>query len=371
MKTTLVFGVLLGFCFLFSGCTKNENKIQILTSNESAVLDCLGISEEDVHVLGDYVIVEDDYLIDRELLTLPQLINSQSNLEDRQYVSNHLAVSWENAGNVKYYIDTSVLNMVNGADWEQAIVQALTDWSSIPYTNLSFTRVYISSYGNLKFFRDNSNSLPSCARNLPSRTFAMAKFGNLYIGNWISINDDGPSSNSDGKLSIIRHEVGHTLCFRHSNAPNELDHTWACPNDEIYKLYLNNTPVNDEKSIMRKSIKGTALIKFNKFDKISAQYLYPSNCCHPLILSGVFDGINHTIITLASPTVHYYLYRFERLYDDNSPPTPIGVMGEDSTNIYNVPFSGYPGTTYQIRVIGSNFQGMWYSMPSDTISVSY
>jgi hypothetical protein len=287
--------VLLSASLLIS-CQKNiadqpETKDGIDPALKS-YLGCLNFNTANLQDGGDYIIAEGDIVLSKKSLYEKMQRQDKYNPAEEQYALNGTAVlSWANVPTINYFIDASVTNIpVDGADWVTAIVQSANDWNNIASCRVQFTRVFNAGAAELTFFADNAAAVPACSRNLNNNTFAQARFPeNDNIGTYISINDNGPATSLDGKLTIMRHEIGHALGFRHSdmyqrlgnNANEGANGTTNCGQQVLGGNLIHGTPSRDLGSVMVSATSGFDNVNFNAADIRAAQILYPDACCYP------------------------------------------------------------------------------------------
>ena len=284
--------------------------------------------------------------------------------DTEQFVVNTSGVvTFANVLNMNYFIDSSVPPIAG--DWEGAIRTATQDWENLPNCRVSFNEVTSAGSADIVFYADNSSGLPSCARNLGSGTYAMAEFpGGGEIGSWISINDSDVSSTQANRVTVIRHEIGHALGFRHDNPigngePVNATGSSICGNDVFGANQLVGTPTSDGSSVMVPFIGTSTSINFSSNDQQAATFLYPANYGYPApeittvqqyYAGGSFKDLR---FTMATPTVRMYRYRIERLPPWSSTP----VQTQEYTTTGNIFWlNDVPYGTWNFRITCLNYR---------------
>ncbi|HWK07383.1 MAG TPA: M57 family metalloprotease [Puia sp.] len=343
----------------------NVNK-GILAWFKSAGFDTKGIG-----VTPDNYVLEGDMLIDKK--TVQAAMNSKNGasgsstnnpvnkITPDQYGINAAAssdgtgiISWVNTQNIPYYIDPSVTGLTNGADWANAIVTATQNWTNIPNCAVSFVQVNAAASAQIVFYSAASANVPGGATALGASTYAASRFPqNGFIGSYVIINPTGPASSATGKVSIMQHEIGHTLGMRHSNAlvDGEGTNGVGLQGQVVNGANLfNDTPSDDTQSLMFASYNGTATLGFDTYDNYAAQQLYPDNTAPGFSFGWIPNNRNLRDVEYLYVQTHgnfWFSMKLERM--DNS-----GTIV--STNTYIGPDS-YWNTAYRVATDYSGING--------------
>ncbi len=273
----LKFSLISAFIFIFSCSKKDENTTNILIDK----LDCLGFDHNKVEMLDENtVLVEGDIIFEKDMILNPEkyAIHSHDHVEDRQYTSGAGLIAPDNV-DIDYWIDPIV-----PATWVTAITTAAADWTSLTNCSITFTRLTAPPVAGtgLIFTTQNTTNAAALARaptacfTIPIGIFATAKFPmGGFVGSLIIINL-GMSPNASGQLTIMRHEIGHTLGFRHSDSvANGESNVISCDGTMLgAPAWIPCTPTNDGTSIMRSTTSGTVLTAINNNDAWSARLYY-------------------------------------------------------------------------------------------------
>lgn len=284
--------------FIFS-CSKNR-EINVQDNVDQTILDkldCLGFSSENVQMLDENtILIENDLILEKDMILNPEKhgFHVHSDIEDRQYAAGTGVLSAANYGNITYWIDPAV-----PANWVTAINEATTDWNAIASCNVNFTQVLNAPNAgdNCVVFTTHSTAnpvalsrAPAACFAIPGATFARGMFpiGGL-VGSAVIINlASNTTPNADGRRTIMRHEIGHTLGYRHADAVANSEGNVACGGVNVgAPTLICGTPSAESTSIMWSTTTGTVLVPFTNNDLRAARLLYP-------------DGIPQGIITMTS-----------------------------------------------------------------------
>ncbi len=369
MKRICIYCSMVALAILTFRCATDEVSEDIagsdshpLDSELSEFLSCQGFDLTDAKLYDEHIVLEHDIVI--RLDEIKRMMNERTpgNGKTEQFVTNiGSIVTFNNVLDITFFIDNSV-GPIDG-DWEAAIRTATQNWEDLTYSRIGFTEVFTAGQADLVFYADTHTSLPTCARNLSSGTYAMAEFpGGGQPGRWISINDNDLSATQANRETVIRHELGHALGFRHDNPINgngeQTNYTGssACGNDVLGANLLVGTPTSDGASIMVPSIGTSTSINLSTNDAKSATFLYPAGYSAPQIStitqyykSPTTKDIN---INMVNPTVRMYRFRVERLPPWSSTPVQTTEYTTTSNSFWllNVPHG-----TWNFRITSLNY----------------
>ena len=401
MKTKLFYILPILLVILFSRCTEfdtgpiqsNIEKLPIvnLQTNDPEIYDylnCQGFDLTKGFFDENYVVLEGDIILQRnQLKSFLLKSTSVENKRISQYVVDIGGISDQsNILSIKFFIDSSVSGIPG--DWPGAIRTATADWNNIPNTVMTYTEVFTAGSADLIFYSDQSTNLPNCMRNLKDPEWSVDQFGNPYFdtslthaaaefpgnnepGRFISINNDGHSENQNNRVTIIRHELGHNLGFRHNNAAATEDEDGdftACGINSVFGANrLVGTPTNDASSIMVSNLNTTQNINFNSNDKKSASFLHPSGTLYPsypyngpmiqtITKNGTLDPLKKDVsATISTPVFHYYKYRIERFNQWSS--SALQSTEYSYTSAPTFILNNVPHGTWRFRVSAVNYKG--------------
>lgn len=229
----------------------------------------------------------------------------------RQYtVQGAFLPTRANIQTIDYFIDTNL-----PTDWQNAVITATADWTSITNCDVAFNRVFTHAAADISIFRDDNTTLPAGMRNLAANIFASACFPNgTTVGRFVSINHDNTFLTQQiQRTNTARHEIGHNLGFRHVNNASETAAGSDNCGNNFNRIQICGTPTDDANSVMRTGVKNDA--NFSNNDQNAARVLFPTSCAAPTILgvdwtySG-FGGVYSFTIYNSFPASNVY-YRLE------------------------------------------------------------
>jgi predicted Zn-dependent protease len=290
----VVCALLTCIAFCVGGCNKttveNVSPTNAKLSQQEKLdnlLEKAGFNKEKIVDFGEYMVYDNEVVLTKSDFTnrIKQCEASNSNAKVDQWVlDSDGIVNYSKVQSMSFRIDPSITTIPNGNDWVNAIRQALNDWSNIGQDNINFTET-TSANADVTFFSDNAIPL-ACMQNLNVNTFAIALMpsgGNP--GRFVSINDNGPASDFVGKLYIVKHEIGHSLGFRHSDwqdrgqqgDPSEPVGFDVCGISYYGANLLSKTQEFDNNSVFNAFATGFDDIDFSNDDRVSARMLYPNS----------------------------------------------------------------------------------------------
>ena len=377
------------FALIAFSCTTEDENLNIAPQQQYVdlaqdselydYLDCQDFDLTDAKLYDEHVVVEGDISIRLDVIRkmIEEGEQNVSNGRTSQFVGNTNSVAaFSSVLNIEYFIHSSVVLMTG--DWDEAIEAATQDWEDLPYCRIGFERVYSAVGADLKFYADNESALPDCMEDLGGLNVAQAEFSGEGIpGRWISINVSNIPLTLVNRESIIRHEIGHTLGFRHDDPigndepVNQTDDTVVCDHDVLGANKLVGTPTIDASSIMNPITSRTAEFNLSSDDGKASTYLYPDGYTAPVISSitqyyATSSSKNVKIIMSTPSPVRMYRYRADRLPPWSSTPVQSNeYVGASNTFwLYNVPHG-----TWKFRITSLNY-GRDATYPGNTQQVT-
>ncbi len=268
-KILKLFLIIFSLNFLFSSC-KREN-VAIQSNIPQTVLNQIaaqGFSTDNVRKVSNGYLVEGDIILTNENLTQPASSPTLLIANEEQYRTTNLVK------NLPRTITVSVTNLPTV--YSNATNDAIARYNALPGTTLTFQRV--SSNGNINIVGFNEG--PSGGYiTLGSSGFPTSS-GNPYNEIQLNTNAQAYGTNPDQGYvtSVIQHEMGHCIGFRHTDYMNR---AYSCGGRRVNEgkagvgaILIPGTPSKpDAGSFMLSCSDGTDRT-FNANDKIAMAYLY-------------------------------------------------------------------------------------------------
>lgn len=235
----------------------------------------MGFNLNNIEELKDYYLVENDILFSKHDTNL------QNTGKPAQAHSNSL-VSMDNVNIINVGIHNSLPS--SGDDnWRNAIVAAINDWNSISDCRVNFT-ITATSEADILIGSDEGI--------LPPNTPASAILPiSGQPGFQIAINLDAANNrvfSEDEKKHILKHELGHTIGFCHTNGPLRGEDT-----DPSGYNVIQYTPTGFGSNQDPSSVMNTGTVPslvFSSYDLFAARYLYPELYLMSEMISYPLDG---------------------------------------------------------------------------------
>ncbi|MDN5284918.1 MAG: protease [Mucilaginibacter sp.] len=266
-------GMLCVTSMLFS-CTKNnqsvEKKADPATQVSADVLkniSALGFSTADVRKQGDNYLVEGDILLTSANLSEASTSPNLRIAETEQYRTTNLVK------NLPRTITVSVSNLPTV--FATATANAIARYNAL---NLTITFQVVSSGGNIQIIGFNEG--PSGGYITLGSSGFPTSAGNPY--NQIQMNTNAAAYGTNPDLgyvtSVIQHEIGHCIGFRHTDYFNRAFSCGGTATNEgsagIGAINIPGTPTAADAASWMLACSNGSDRTFNANDKIALNYLY-------------------------------------------------------------------------------------------------
>lgn len=252
-------------------CNKKEVvENQTVDQSVSSRVQALGFSPEDIVETDGGYLVEGDIFLTRDDLYKPADIHSLFVGDEEQYHTTNLVTGTPR--NIKVYIKTSG-GQALPASYGTALDVAIGRYNAENLT-LSFTRVNTAAEGDIDITKGTGNYLASAG--FPTST------GNPYNSVKVNSNAIGNGSSStfiNYVASILAHEMGHCIGFRHTDY---MSRQYSCGGSAynegdggVGAIHIPGTPTGPDADSWMLSCTGPNVNRpFNANDKIALDFLY-------------------------------------------------------------------------------------------------
>ena len=261
---------ILALSMVFVSCQKEEKLMPQVSQSVLDQIASLGFSTEGVHKVSEGYLVEGDIILTESNLKEPSNSPSLLIANEEQYRTTNLVTSLPRT------VTVSVSGTLTSlAVWSDAANAAIARYNALPGTRLVFQRV--SSGGDIDIFGFNEG--PSGGYiTLGSSGFPSG--GDPYNQIKMNTNNQAYGTNPDLNYvaSVIQHEMGHCIGFRHTDYFNRALSCGGRRSNEkagsIGAILIPGTPSGfDAESFMLACSNGGNR-DFNANDKIAMNYLY-------------------------------------------------------------------------------------------------
>lgn len=266
MKTTrLLTLVALVAMFGFSSCQKEEGEV---TANEVSAMTLakisnMGFNTQNVQRVDGGYLVEGDIMLSDSDLNVSLETNALRVGESEQYRTSNL-VSVGSGRTIRVAITTSL-----PSSYVTALDEAIRRYNA---ENLLIKFQRVSSSYNILFSKAPTGSTYLASAGFPSG-------GNPY--NSVKVNSDylGTNPGTNYLATILAHEMGHTIGFRHTDY---MDRSYSCGGSyynegasTVGAIHIPGTPTGADPSSWMLACIGTGVNRyFNSNDRTALRYLY-------------------------------------------------------------------------------------------------
>ena len=272
MKHTLRPLALCGLiAFLFTACTKDVNETNSTTPSEDelAQIKSLGFSTDNVQKTDGGFLVEGDILLSEADLSSPPTSPNLVIAQEEQYRTNNL-VDPSNYSTITVSLDNS--SAQHQAVFSAALDEAIDRYNAQNLT-IKFQRINSRADIMVTAYYQVSNVLGSAG--FPSRNgdpYRQVKMNTYHYSTGTG------STNTNYIATIIAHEIGHCIGFRHTDYMNRAYSCRTGGNEgasNVGAVHIPGTPTGpDANSWMLACIANGVNREFNNNDKTALDYLY-------------------------------------------------------------------------------------------------
>jgi len=241
-----------------------------LTEATLAKIDALGFSTENARKVDGGYLVEGDIVLTEENLSNPASSPSLLIANEEQYRTTNLVKG------LPRVITVSVTNMP--LVYSQATDEAIARYNALPNKQLTFQRAATGAKGVIDIFGFDEG--PSGGYiTLGSSGFPTAA-GDPY--NQVKMNTNAQAYGSNPDLnyvaSVIQHEIGHCIGFRHTDYMNRAYSCGGRRSNEgsagVGAIQITGTPSKADAESFMLACSNGGNRTFNANDKIAMDYLY-------------------------------------------------------------------------------------------------
>lgn len=271
LKRVLTFAGLALLFAALNSCTKNEVAAELgVPEHVKNQVAALGFrTDEIIEADGGYVVEGDIFLTKEDLNATIVDIQSLIVGNEEQYRTTNLVTGLPR--NITVFIKTSggqALPSSYGAALDEAIARYNAEGLLI-----TFTRVYSASAGNIDITKAPNNANYLASAGFPTsggNPYGSVVVNSAYLGN-------NPGTNY--LATILAHEIGHCIGFRHTDYMNR---QYSCGGSfynegqaGVGAIHIPGTPTGaDANSWMLACIGAGQNRPFNNNDKTALNYLY-------------------------------------------------------------------------------------------------
>ncbi len=264
-KSPLLLAALSAATLSFSSCQKQEEVVvkEDISAETISQIKALGFGTSDAKAVEGGVLVEGDILLTKEVLSGKNESSFLRVGEDEQYRTNNL-VSVGSGRTISIRVSTSLPSAYITATDE--LIRRYNAQGLL----IRFTRV--TSGGNIVF-----SAAPSGSGYLASAGFPSG--GNPYGSVSVNVGAIGTANASTYIATILAHEVGHCIGFRHTDYANRAYSCGGAFTNEgastVGAIHIPGTPTTaDPNSWMLACIGSGANRPFNNNDVTALRYIY-------------------------------------------------------------------------------------------------
>ena len=219
----------------------------------------MGLDTTDMMELGNYYVVENDILINKDSL---DSFNLTRQYRTSIYVNNRMTIS--------VGVDNTI---TESSGWIEAIKEVINIYNE--HTGLNF---YYSSSPNILISKKAVGNNYTCAQGeFPTSSSYPGK--NVYINTRFYSNIDTYLTHKQ-KVFLLMHEIGHNLGLRHTNCAVNGEGTSGA-------VKISGTPDTDIDSYMNSNTCNHIWLSMPYYDDIALKSLWPKPVMCTLTLDGV------------------------------------------------------------------------------------
>lgn len=319
------FSIALSLTVILFSCKKSVQTEAAATNNDPVYNYILkmGYSAKDIQDKGDKYIVDGDIVFDKN--SQPDYSTLDKPKTEQYGTANY--VGYDVQPSVPIYIDASM------SSYSSEVNAAIALWNNVTNCRLKFWVVSLSGVAKIRVYMTG----------LGSGVCGQAYFpANGQPGAYVMLGSSlFPYLSYDQRVSVIAHELGHTIGFRHTNwATNDGIQSGTSNGAYFDAMHMLGTPTGgDPNSIMNGSTCGAAPTALSNFDILAMQVLYPAN-------------------PPADGTVPVFRYYARSTWQDHFYTTNINELGNGTNNDYI--FEGIAFYAFPNQVANSIPVYRWY-----------